>query len=184
MTTNEPTNAPAIASMEELRPTTVADWKKDATGIGLLHDLKLPSGKVAQCRRVGIETFLKLGMIPNSLASVIQRQISKAQKGAQVDDQEFELELMKMLEDPSKLGEIVELADSVTLFCVVQPKLQKAPEDPADRQDDKLYVDEVDLEDKMYIFSWAVGGPEDLATFRAELAGDVGDVQPGDHLGS
>ncbi len=44
---------------------------------------------------------------------------------------------------------------------------QDLPE--GDRNDDELYVDEIDLEDKMFTFNYVVGGDPDLATFRTQF---------------
>ena len=45
-----------------------------------------------------------------------------------------------------------------------------------------LYADVVDLEDKQFIFQWAIGGVSDVNKFRDELAATVGAVQPGEDM--
>lgn len=150
--------------------TNVSGWKKSSSGVGGRHEVKVPSGNIALCRRPGMDTFLKLGMLPNSLMSIVQKNIQKAQKGAKDEDiQKNVADAMdKLLEDPQKIGEVFEMADRVVCFIVIQPEVHLVPDDPAERDPELLYVDEVLLDDKMFLFNWAVGGAEDLASFFRE----------------
>lgn len=52
---------------------------------------------------------------------------------------------------------------------------------PDEREDDVLYTDDVDLEDRMFILQWAVGGIKDPEQFRREYAGMLESVadEPG-----
>jgi len=45
--------------------------------------------------------------------------------------------------------------------------------------DEVIYSDEVDLDDKMFIFQYAVGGTRDLERFRSEHAAGMGDISDG-----
>jgi hypothetical protein len=40
------------------------------------------------------------------------------------------------------------------------------PENAEDREEGAIYTDMIDETDKIFIFSFAMGGTEDLATFR------------------
>lgn len=172
--------------------TSASDWKKDSDGI----DLEVPSGKVALVRMVGIEAFLTEGLIPNSLRDVAMEAISK-KKSVELKVEDFSM---------AQLNEMLELFNSVTVYCVLKPSVRPVPHYTQEnvekgecaegdignvipighelRRDDVLYVDEVDLADKAYIFQYACGGPRDLESFRAQFAGrmellsgqqDVGD---------
>lgn len=48
-----------------------------------------------------------------------------------------------------------------------------------ERDSEVLYADMVDMNDKTFIFQWAVGGVADLGKFREQLAASVESVQDG-----
>ena len=150
---------------------TAEAWRSGET----LHDVQVPSGKWAQARRVALPTFVQRGMIPNSLMPMI----SKAINSGELDVQEAAKDL-----DADMLQDIMSLYDVITVECVVQPKVKALPEkledrlDPEQRSPDFLYVDEIDFEDKVFLFQWAVGGTSDVEAFRQEQDGAMGVVRP------
>ena len=160
--------------------TSASAWKKQ-TVQGT--PLRVPSGNTCLVRAPGMEVFLREGVIPNGLMGIIQEAMPKG--GGNVPDDAV---LESLVADQEKLAQIVQLADAVTIYCCIEPKVEPAPmipnprwaEDSLDprlivapmghpsRSDDVLYVDEVDFADKMYIFNFAVGGTADLERFRSE----------------
>ena len=159
---------------EELQVTDVSDWKKGGSFFGT--PMTLPSGKVARIKTPGIRAFMKSGRVPNSLMSIITSKLepAKAGKPEEVDAEDM---LREMLENPERLGDLLEMVDALTIECFAQPKVHPVPENDDNRDDSKLYVDEVDDDDKFFVFSVAVGGPKDLETFRDELDRNVEAVQ-------
>lgn len=148
-------------------PTSASEWKKKAT-VGTL--VTVPSGNEVRVRTPGMQVFLSQGVIPNGLMPFIQ----EAMKQGEAPTEEAS---SKLMEDPEKLQEILDLADSVALYCFIEPRLENVPLDDEgliipvgdDRRDeDTLYVDEVDLTDKLFIFQFAVGGTAPLEKFRQE----------------
>jgi hypothetical protein len=134
-----------------------------------------------------MEAFITAGIIPNSLLGIITKQLETAKGGSEPDLSEVE----EMFQDPSKFQDVLDLVDNVLLYCVVMPKVMPvshrdeimAREDATDEEKKIavsmfLYPDMVDLEDKFFIFNYAVGGTRDLERFRTELAANVADVQP------
>lgn len=172
--------------------TTAKDWKKKQGA-----ELPLPSGNVALVRPVGMETFLRHGMIPNSLRRIaVEAAQGQSPKPFKIDD--F---------DESQIEDMMTLFDSVCVFCVLEPKVTPIPvwtakdveaglcdDDDLDKpvppdtreserwrdlhqiQGERLYVDEVDLNDKMFVFQFAVGGTKDAEKFREEQASALGAV--------
>lgn len=146
-------------------PTSASSWKKKTVG-GTLFTV--PSGNTALIRTPGMQAFIKQGIIPNALMPFIQEAMKKGEKPSDVD-------VSQLLDDPTRLNQIMDLADAVTVNCCIDPKVEAIPLDEDENQipigdsrrdDDTLYVDEVDFEDKMYIFNLAVGGTSDLEKFR------------------
>ena len=168
--------------------TTARSWKKKNKDDKKLHDVSLPSGNVAQVRRPGPELFVRQGLVPNGLLQMVLPLLEDAKKqGAKGDTSEIpEAEFAKLqeelLSDPSKFADMITMVDNITLACVVQPKVWPASKreeimaqegwDQLDAEaqeaalDEYLFVDEVDFEDKMMIFQFAVGGTADLERFR------------------
>lgn len=164
--------------------TSVQEWKKDAKG----HELELPSGKVCLVKRASITTFLSSGKadVPNPLVSSILPLLEEAQEKGRTGSTEDAVTPEQMdefrqqaLQDPQKLIEMIQLVDDVTVQCVLAPKVHAVADREAIEADEHLtnaqkqdtiesmlFVDEVDENDKMYIFNFVVGGPQDLDRFR------------------
>lgn len=154
--------------------TPVQSWKAKVKG----HAIQVPSGNVCLMRKVGLQVFMKQGIIPNSLMPIVQKAISQGKPPSNKD-------LEALSSNESLMDDMMELMDEVTLFCVIEPRVERVPRDDQGaiipigddrRSDNLLYVDEVDIEDKMFIFNVAVGGTSDLERFRQESAAHMEDV--------
>ena len=143
----------------------ISAFKKRAQG----QPLPLPSGLVVKAKRVELQTFLKQGQVPNPLMEIVNEALTK---GETMDPQSM-LSTEDSKVDLEMVNEMYEMVNKVTVASVVEPKIQEAPEEGEDRDDDLLYVDEVDDEDKMFIWQWALGGTSDIATFRREAGADL-----------
>jgi hypothetical protein len=171
----EPTNRTTPKSAPDSPPTPASAWKKK-TVRGT--PVRVPSGNTALLVRRGMDAFLQEGVIPNGLMPLVPKSMKKGQPPSDAD-------MAGWVEDPEKLKQIVELADAITIRCCIDPVVQAVPKDDAGnilppghagRDENILYIDEVEFNDKMFIFSWAVGGTADLEKFREESAPDVGSV--------
>lgn len=174
------------------RPTSAKAWKVKP------GELEVPSGNVCLVRRPGIQAFVAQGMIPNSLMSTVMQ----AASGKGIDDKTMTKELADIASNPKKLQDMLGMVDAVAIYCVVEPAIRPAEwtqEDVADgrcsaeevgrkipetrRDPDELHVDEVDEEDKMFIFNWAVGGDRDVDRFRREQGELLESVLAGEDVG-
>ncbi len=182
--------AKRIARDSGVKPTTAAAWRaKAAEG----YELTVPSGNVALVRPVGMQAFLDKGLIPNSLREIAMEAI----KGKKMPDIKTE-EL-----DSEQIENMMQLFDSVTVYCVIQPEVLPVPlwsaEDAAEghcteeqvgqsvpynkrEEVEPLWVDEVDMEDKQFIFQFACGGTRSVEQFRAEYARSLERVSGGQNL--
>lgn len=163
-------------TVEEATP--VSEWKKP------IPALELPSGKAMKLRNASFQTFMKLGMIPNSLLAVVQSSIDKGK----------EPNLSELTEDPKQLEDMVQMVDDVVCFVSIEPKVHPLPtqsdadkwnlahpeasvNDPDELRDEALlYVDEVDDEDKMFIFGAVTGDTRDVETFRGQQANGMANL--------
>lgn len=157
--------------MSDAKVTSVKQWKgkkrRDEQ-----TPLKLPSGNTCLVRPVDPQDFLTSGAIPNSLLPFVQEAMKKAQgrDEAEAPDDDLALELMA---NPERIMEAMQLFDTIVLAAVIEPPVQPAPPEGAERDEDLLYVDEVDLDDKVFIAQFAMGGTGDLETFRDRSAAAV-----------
>lgn len=112
--------------------------------------------------------FVKAGMVPNSLLPIVM----KAVKTGTAPD------MAAIQRDGGKINDMIQLVDNVVVAMVTEPRVLPIPPeedeesekyDPLfERDEDLLYVDEVNPEDKAFIFQWACGGTSDIEQFRNE----------------
>ncbi|QPX62568.1 tail assembly chaperone [Arthrobacter phage Wollypog] len=185
-----------MPSQNKPKVTPASQWKKSA-GAGTV-DVELPSGNIAKIRQIPMPTLLGEGIFPDSLQGYIKKAIGEESKAAAADkpgqpsdrkpkksskkkdDIIGEKEIAEMMEDPRKLEDMFSVFDKVTVMAVVEPKVLPAPAEEGERDSEKLYVDEVDLQDKTFIFQFCVGGSKDLERFRTEstsVVGSLADIQ-------
>lgn len=163
----------AKGTQPKSRITSASDWKSNArTPV----ELELPSGNICLAINKGMKVFLSEGNVPNSLMDIVQGAIAEGEGKGQK-------KLAEAAEDTKVLGDMIHMMDGIVVSCVMQPDIAPVPLkedgtwDEAAKDPSLLYVDEVELEDKMFIFQWCVGGTTDIAQFRKEFASAVESVQ-------
>ena len=152
--------------------TPLSEWKTKRD-----EPIELPSGKFIRMRSPGFRTFIKNGMIPNALMAPVQSALAQG-GNAQPD--------MSGMGDLENMEEMYNMVDSVVVFCAIEPVIHEVPtrttpEGPQDipldeRDATKLYVDEIDETDRMFMFGVATGGTRDLETFRNGLTQQLAPV--------
>lgn len=152
-------------------------------------DLELPSGNVCKVRRVGIESLMAENVFGDSLMPIIQKSMDNAKGGKPV---EVDLKPEDIMGDPQRMKEILDSFNKVTALVVVEPKCryhrrevkpgewEVIPE--SERDEEIVYTDEVDMQDKSFIFQFVVGGSSDLASFREQSGEGLADVLDGEDV--
>lgn len=151
--------------MSDRMPNSPQDFKKKA---GTNQLIELPSGLFIKVRRVTLQALLTRGKVPNSLLDIVRKAVDE---GETPEENSFGKDL-----DIDQLTEMMDLVDVVTCDSAREPRIYAIPEDE-EREEDVLYVDELDTEDKMYIFRWAVQGVSDLESFRKQSDSGLGGVE-------
>ena len=185
-------SAKRIARDSGLKPTTAAQWKAKAQEG---YELQVPSGNVALVRPVGMQAFLDKGLIPNSLREIAMEAI-KGKKAPKLKTDDL---------DEEQIANMMQLFDDVTVYCVLQPEVVSVPlwqnldpdedyfsEDeakvgqpvPYKRREeiDALWVDDVDIQDKMFIFQYACGGTRSVEQFREEYERSMERISGGEDV--
>jgi len=155
---------------------TARTWKRSSA-----EELELPSGNVALVKRPGMMEFIRSGVVPDSLLPIINDQIAKG-RGRPPTQSDF-------VKDVDSLDDMMEMVDRVLVLVVQEPavelhwteeevdgKKKKTVIPLSERSEDVLYTDDVDLDDKMFIFQFASGGTRDAERFREESGAGVGGV--------
>lgn len=162
----------AREAAKDLEITSVEDWK---AGVDR-HPVKLamPSGKVCLAFNPGMEVFVEQGIIPNALLPLVMKAV---EEGKGMDPKA----VSEAAKDPELLAQTLEMCNAITVRCVIQPVVHPIPK-AAERSAKKLYVDEVDLDDRMFLMQWVVGGTSNLGKFRDEQEAVVGGLQPSEDM--
>jgi len=175
----------AEGTAEVASASSIKEFKRLKKG-RLLH---LPSGLAVTARRVELRAFIKQGDVPNPLLPLVEDALNK---GKGVDQSAF-IDGDNL--DMNMVNEMYQLVDQIVIACVLNPRVNPLPDvydeeddildDPTEDQiedakdDDLLYIDEIDDEDKMFLFQWVTGGTEDVATFRREAEADLASLGQG-----
>ena len=145
--------------------SSVSDFKKKSGGI-----IELPSGVHMRLRNPGgMRVFIQAGTIPNSLMTIIQESLDKG-KTTNIAEKIVGPDGV----DEQMVNDMLHMLNVVIVECAVEPRVEMPPADESSRRDDTVYADEVDDEDKMFVFQWVTGGTRDLEQFRRELSEELG----------
>lgn len=155
---------------DEFKVTPVSAFKKKSGRRGA--ELVLPSGLTCKAGRVDLQVFLKTGKVPNSLRGMIDRAmqgntVSQDEIMDQVAGEDFAKKLVAG--DPEtvkKFDELMAMVDAVVVDCMIDPKVIPSPATEEERSETELHADEIEDQDKMFIFNFALGGVRDLEPFR------------------
>lgn len=154
------------------------DWKRKVGGKAITN-VQLPSGVVVKVKRISIPKLLSEGVFPDTLARLITEKLDGDKKGQKSDD----VDVSSLLGNQEQLEALFTAMDKMTLMTVVEPKVLSNVDDEGnkiadeDRDEEAIYVDEIELDDKVFLFQYSVGGTKELEPFRAELDTAVGSLE-------
>jgi len=140
-----------------LEPTSDKEWKS-LREQGIV--LQLPSEFKARVRPVRMEGLLRIGTIPDTLSGLVAEIVWN---GAPRPDTVF-----RMGKEAIELLDIVVAASFMEPVCVIG----REPEDG------EISIDDVDLGDKNFIFTWVTAPTVALHRFRNEQERSLAAVQP------
>jgi len=155
--------------------------------------ITLPSGQVCKAKRLGMEGILTAGLLgdADSLTAYVGRKHVRKIKGGKGADTEA-VNVRSLANDPEALKKVVFLVDRATPHIVSEPKVHLHLEFLEDgdtrmipveeREEGEIYTDMIGLEDKMFLFQFAVGGSGDLERFRGESEAALEDVSDGEDV--
>jgi hypothetical protein len=156
--------------------------RKKQYGIGKADktfELALPSGSICLVKRPGVEGLMKAGILDSldSLTGLVQVEHIDTK-----DPKKMAQAVKALSERKGDLIKGLDLMNKAVCAVVVEPKVFMPPEDGESRDEAKYYIDEVDEEDKSFIFQFVVGGTRDIEIFRQERQGLMGGLSAGANL--
>jgi hypothetical protein len=170
------------------QPTPAKEWSKERAA----KPIEVPSGNIAMVRRRSLTVWWKTGKIPNLLLPLVRESIATGKPVLQE----------KTAWTEEELKEMVLMMDTAVIECVDAPRVYPEPvckeckreERDAihnehdyigeERDPDRLYVDDVDFDDKAFIYQYVIGAVDDVASFRKLQADDVDAVPDGSDVGN
>lgn len=140
-------------------------------------ELVLPSSETCLVIRPGVQGLIKAGILDNldTLTGLVQTELIDS-KDPRIKQQAVNA----LASRPGDLLKAMSLVDRVVCHVVKAPEVEMPPESDSERDPETLYADDVDLDDKMFIFQFVVGGTRDIEQFRKqseELLGGIPTVQ-------
>lgn len=162
---------------EEVEAIQPDVWRKHQAPAGNI--VELPSGQKARLRRLGVQRLAALGVLSNTdlLTSLVDKKHINRVKGSPELDEE------SLMGDPEGMMKALAMVDQIVIATVIEPRLSPSPADDQEPRDEsKMYVEDVDLTDKMFILNYTIGRSKDLESFRREFDESVrglGDLQAG-----
>lgn len=178
-----PATRAGAATSTPITPTSPTAWKGGRREI--IATVELPSGNVATLRRPGMEAILSKNLLPDPLSNIASKAIEAGRSGKKIEDvsAEVDKEVDAATAKDDGYKQTFEAFDKVAVLCFVEPAVRLNTVQADDtfeglsvgdviplelREDSLLYTDEIDIEDKTFVFNYAVGGSADLATFREQ----------------
>lgn len=157
----------------EFAPTV---WGADRSeAIGSVTVLDVPSGQRCRVRRPGVPGLIKAGILESldTLSSVVHREhVARADPSVEdlkANEKTDEEAMQDLMNDPEKLDKVIDTIDKVICYVVIEPEVHPDPPDGEELEKGKIYAQDVEWQDKMFIMQFAVGGSRDLERFRGQI---------------
>ena len=167
-----------------------------------LHDVTLPSGATCQAKRPGVQGMIEAGLLDSfdELTALVQSEhiAPKTPQGMAAAEKVTPGQVKSatdiLMADPSKLATAFHLIDRMVAGVVVQPpvwvdyQLKDEPDEEWTKRQEKALEDEalavrsIDLDDKMFLVEWSIGGSGDLTSFRKGRQELMADLAPSQAL--
>jgi hypothetical protein len=167
-----------------------------STPEGAVRRLTLPSGSQCDAERCGLQGLVLAGVLAegDSLTALVDKKHLRRVRGGKSADH-VEINAESLMDDSENLGKVLMVVDRCMPHIIKSPKVlihfndlddvpagqpstRRIPED--ERNDGSIYTDQVPLEDKMFLFNWAVGGVGDAERFRGESRAAVAGLENGE----
>lgn len=171
-------------------PPATGKYTPTSWGGSPYTEMTMPSGQLCLVRKLQPIDLIAGDLLGGTdvLSQVVSQKVQEAKAGPQdhkkPKGEQEAAEAAKMADALEKVmsnpDNVESLIDNVLVKAVVEPRVELPPRDFVDRKNGVVYSDTVTFSDKMAIFSWVMGGLDNLKQFRGESAEDVADLEAGE----
>lgn len=165
-------NGFTVSDMEKYAPTT---WGAGANSDDEPYDYTTASGQLCLIRRIGMADILSMGLLDTLDFFGKALSAGESAPGKPAEEGNF----LKLLS--GNFDKMQETIDKVLLNGVVAPVLHEKPAPGRDRDNGKVYVDQIPFPDRVELFS-EILDTEGLSQFRGEPETGVGLVPNGESV--
>ena len=148
-----------LSQSQNAKRLNIAKWRE-----GQRHEITLPSGLEVILRDVSMTDLLFTGKLPDSMMDI-------AQEAAESGKQDIDLKTLAKGGQDLKL-----LINELVLLCLVEPQIAEMPDE------DHIGLDELNGDDKMFIFNWVNREVEQVRSFREGEDQPVAALQRGNGI--
>lgn len=142
--------------------------------VGSTFDLRVPSGQLCKIQQLSLQDVIFKGLADSlDLVTSTINDLHVSGKKGKPTKADVEKAGLKLLSGKDR-DKIFKTIDDVVLLSVVAPVISPLPGEDEKRDPDKIYIDMVQLDDKMYIFKIVMADIEEAATFREGPTEDLG----------
>ena len=169
--------------MEPTEATTASEWKR-----GQGRPCRVRSGNIALVRPFDPAVFLSSGRVPNLLLPMLEDMLKHHEGGKRIE-----------VDSMARVEAAMDLIDAVVVEYTAEPQVHPVPSGcmqcqrtlvehdeqdhdfvPTPRDPDKLYVDQIDMDDKIDVYEFALSEAAPLIPFPEEPERSVDAVQRGE----
>jgi hypothetical protein len=125
-----------------------------------LYDFTTPSGQTCQLKKFRPEDLLGTSLLDRitRLPAFADEAIKKAEGTPPV----------KALPEAKQIEALIEVLNDLLPIVIAQPTVHATPKDPDERVEGQIYVDDIELADRIAIMNRAVQGVSKFDNFRKE----------------
>lgn len=169
-----------------------------ASTLGQRTFLTMPSGQTCWAKVVGLQGVLETGVMgeADSLSAFVGKNYIRKVRGAKGKADGEAIDAASLMKSPETLKKIVKMVDGLVPYVVVEPSVRCHYETiqgedgttdtrmipPEDRESGYIYTDQIGLEDKMFLFNFAMSGVQDAESFREGSSRAVGHLADGEEV--
>lgn len=148
-------------------------------------DVVLPSGQTCQVRaNMSLSDLIADGILspeglmaefpeyaPDATATVDESKPVGDQIDLKMDELDYGLMFAKILASRESTDRLWALINRIVCYTVISPKVRPIPADDVVRAASAIYVDYIELDDRAFLFNYALGGPDTVEGFANEVTG-------------
>lgn len=153
------------------------------------HELTTPTGQTCRAKKMSIEAMLGAGLLAeaDAITAQVAKHMKKVKPGGKQPKKDAgpEIDVPSLMKDPGAINDLVSMLDHMMPHIIVSPpvalhyteqtvgktKVTKVipPEKREEMREERpglVFTDQVNLEDKMWLFDWSAGGLGSMLVFR------------------